>query len=194
MSYAKKFLKANGESCTIVRTPAVSSYVSMKHATRAARDFGMKEGFFEGLMDSDSNLLSGDVFTAGPNSFLVFSVRADPQSQETEWFGAKVNTSLGHKRKSGATDASFNITYTWANADASYPTIAAFMEIVTYRMRQFEAGLLDSTLYIAMVQKARGAKIGDRMVHNDKNLEVVSIDDAALPGIVRLQLARDTRQ
>lgn len=190
MSYAAKYLKAHGQLCTIERTPAIQSYISMKRSTRAVRDLGSREGYWEGLILADSNLESGEVFSVGNDKFIVQTVTPYAASGELVWFAAKANAFLTHQRYVEVVDSNGNITQTWETLAENIP---AFGEVVTYELRQRDPGLLDSTRYIFQIQKNLGVELLDRFVHLGENYQVNSIDDIALAGIARIQLGSDVR-
>jgi hypothetical protein len=189
MSYAEKFLKANGRSCTIKRTPVVTSKVSIKRSTKSSRDLGSREAYWEGLILLDASLSSGEVMTIDSDDYLVQSANFDPASSATAFFAAKSNATLTHARISEvAVDG--NLVQAWNVVNVS---VTAYGEIVTYRLRQEDPGLLDQTRYIFQVPKAISAVELDRIIYNGDNYEIVSIDDVALQGIDRIQLGVDLR-
>ncbi len=192
MSYAGKFLKAKGQACTIKRTPVVTSKVSIKRSTRSSRDLGSREAYWEGLILADALLQSGEVVTIYSEKYLVQSANYDHGSNEYAFFAAKSNALLTHKRESESETLDEN-----NNPIKSWPTIntdvVAYGEIVTYRLRQEDPGLLDSTKYVFQVSKSIGAKILDRVIHNGENLKVSSVDNVGLPGVDRIQTEIDLR-
>jgi hypothetical protein len=190
MSYAGKFLNANGQDCTINRTPAATSKVSIKRSTRSSRDLGSREAYWEGLILADALLQSGEVLTIDADNYLVQSVNYDPASVEHAFFAAKSNALLQHKRETETLDEYNNPIKIWSTINAD---VVAYGEIVTYSLRQFDPGLLEQTRYIFQVPKSIGTLELDRIVYNDNNYQVVSIDDVALKGVYRLQLAVDLR-
>jgi hypothetical protein len=189
VSRGEKFLKAKGLDCTIKRTPIVTSKVSIKRSTRASRDLGVREGYWEGLILLDASLASGEVMTIGTDDYLVQSTNFDPASSATAFFAAKSNATLQHMRISEYAVGG-NVVQAWVSMNAN---VKAFGEIVTYRLRQEDPGLLDQTRYIFQVPKSISAMELDRIVYNGDNYKVVSIDDVALKGIDRLQLGFDER-
>ncbi len=193
MSYAEKYLKAHGQTCSISRTPPATSKVSIKRSTRASRDLGIREAYWEGLILADALLQSGEVLTIGADKYLVQSVNMDYASTEHAFFAAKCNAVLQHKRETVILDENNNPVKDWADVDPAKPNIDAYGEIVTYQLRQYDPGLLEQTRYIFQVPKSIGVKALDRIVYNGINYQVVSIDDAALKGVVRIQLAVDLR-
>lgn len=190
MAYAENFLKAHGQSCSIKRTPIVVSRVSIKRSTKSSRDLGAREGYWEGLILLDASLASGEVMTIGLDDYLVQSVNFDPASSACAFFAAKSNATLVHKRQVETVDVNNNPVISWVAMNAS---VAAYGEIVTYRLRQEDPGLLDSTRYIFQVPKSISAVELDRIVYNGDNYQIDSIDDVALKGIDRLQLGTDVR-
>lgn len=190
MSYAGKNLKARGQTCTIKRTPAATSKVSIKRSTRSSRDLGSREAYWEGLILADALLQSGEILTIDGENYLVQSVNADPMSTEHALFAAKCNAVLQHKRETETLDENNNPIKIWPIINAD---VDAYGEIVTYQLRQFDPGLLEQTRYIFQVPKSIGVLELDRIVYNGSNYQVVSIDDVALKGIDRIQLAVDLR-
>ena len=194
MSYASKFLNAKGQSCTINRTTSASSKVSIKRSTKAARDLGIREGYWEGLILADAALQSGEVLSItddrGTEKYLVQSVNTDYASTEHAFFAAKCNAVLKHKRYTQTVDEGGNLVEGWQVLNAA---VDAYGEIVTYRLRQEDPGLLDSTKYVFQVPKSIAAELLDRIVRDGKNYEVVSVDDIGMSGVARLQVAVDVR-
>ncbi len=197
MSYAGKFLKARGQTCTINRTPAATSKVSIKRSTRASRDLGVREGYWEGLILADALLQSGEVISIntdrGTEKYLTQSVNTDYASTEHAFFAAKANAVLQHKRETETLDENNNPVKTWADVNPVAPNINAYGEIVTYSLRQFDPGLLEQTRYIFQVPKSINVKELDRIVYNGDPYQAVSIDDIGMSGVDRVQAAVDSR-
>lgn len=190
MSYAEKYLKAHGQDCTIKRTPAVTSKVSIKRSTKSSRDLGSREAYWEGLILADSLLQSGEVLTVRSENYLVQSTNYDHASGEHSLFAAKSNATLIHKRETETLDENNNPIKVWSTIN---PDVPSYLEVVTYSLRQFDPGLLEQTRYVAQVPKSIGAIILDRFVLEDGNYQVVSINNAGLQGVSILQLAVDLR-
>lgn len=190
MSYAEKFLVSRGQHCIIDRDDPVNTKVSIKRSTRASRDLGIREGYWEGLVLSDSNLQSGELITIRDNKYLVQSVNFDPASNESAFFAAKCNAVIQHKRYVEDVDGNNNIIKEWPTINADVP---CYGEIVTYRLRQEDPGLLDSTKYTFQVPKSLGVTLLDRFVFEGKNYQVASIDDIGMAGVARCQVSDDTR-
>lgn len=190
MSYAERFLKAHGQDAVIQRVVPVNTKVSIKRSTKSSRDLGSREAYWEGLVLANAGLQSGEVLTIGTDNYIVQSVNFDPASGEYAFFAAKANATLTHKRLVETADINNNFIRTWQTLNAN---VVAYGEIVTYQLRQFDPGLLPGTRYIFQVPKNIGVIELDRMVYNGDNYQVDSIDDVALKGIVRLQLAVDLR-
>ncbi len=193
MSYAEKYLKAHGQTCSINRTPPATSKVSIKRSTRASRDVGMREAYWEGLILTDALLQSGEVLTIGTDKYLVQSVNTDYASTEHAFFSAKCNAILQHKRETETLDANNNPVKKWEDVNEDVPNVDAYGEIVTYQLRQFDPGLLEQTRYIFQVPKSIGVLELDRIVYNGDNYQVVSIDDIGMRGVDRVQLGADLR-
>lgn len=190
MSYAAKFVKAKGQDCTIVRPVPFNTKASIKRSTRSSRDLGVREGYWEGLTLADANLQSGEVLIIGTDNYLVQSVNLDYASRECAFFAAKCNATLQHERYAENVDEYGNIKQGW---DAINDDVPAYGEVVTYRLRQVDPGLLDGTKYIFQVPKVLGVKLLDRIVYDDTNYQVASIDGIGMAGVVRVQLQEDTR-
>lgn len=192
MSYAERFVKAHGQNATIPRDVPVNTKVSIKRSTRASRDVGMREAYWEGLILADAELKSGEVLEIGTDKYLVQSVNSDPASGEHAFFAAKANSVLQHKRpeETGEIDENNNPVVSWETKNDNVP---AYIEVVTYALRQYDPGLLEQTRYLAQVPKSIGAEMLDRFILDGKNLQVVSINDAGLQGISILQLGIDLR-
>jgi hypothetical protein len=189
MSYTTKYLKSRGQDCTILRSPAVTSKVSRKRATKAIRIYGAREAHWEGLILSDSELVSGEVFEANNMTFLVQSVNNDPATNELAWFAVTVNAILGHWRYEEYYDDDLNLIEEWVDKG----DIHAYGEIITAEMRQRDPGLLEGARYIFQCPKSAGIQLLGRIVYEGENYKVESVDPIAMPGISRIQASMDTR-
>lgn len=189
MSYAGKYLKAHGQACSIARTPAATSYISVKRSSKSTSNFAIRESYWEGLILADAVLISGEIVQVGGTNYLVHTASLDVASGETVWFGTITNATLTHQR---ATETSSNghITETWAEANAD---VLAFGQMVNAQMRQSDPGLLDDATYLFQAQNSMGFLVLDRLVHGTKNLKIESVDDIGLSGVVRLQCSIDFR-
>ncbi len=190
MSYAGKFLLSKGQDCIILRDIPIQSKVSMKRSTKSSRDLGSREAYWEGLILSEANLQSGEVFYIGLGYYLVQSVNPDPESREHIFFSAKCNKTLIHKRYEEHSDNDNNVIQEWV---ALHDNVHSYIEIVTYQLRQFDPGLLEQTRYIAQVPKSLGSLLLDRFIFDGNKYQVESIDDSGMEGVSRLQLGIDTR-
>lgn len=193
MSYAEKFLKSRGQDCIIERTIPVNSKVSIKRSTKASRDLGIREGYWEGLILYDAGLKSGDILSIRDIKYLVQTVDYDPASMECALFAAKCNAILKHKRYVEDLDENNNIIQEWQDVNPDFINIPSYGEIITYRLRQEDPGLLDSTKYTFQVPKSLGVVLLDRFVFNDDPYQVDSIDDVGMAGVARIQVSQDTR-
>lgn len=189
-SYAEKFLNAHGQDCTVKRNPIVTSKCSIKRSTKSTRDLGSRDAYWEGLILLDASLSSGDIITIRSDDYLVQSSNFDTASSATAFFAAKSNTILHHSRISEIVDTNNNICISW---DAVNVSVTAYVEVATYELKQEIPGLLDQTRYIAQVPKSISAIALDRIVMDDNNYQVESIDSVGLKGVVRLQLGTDVR-
>ena len=194
MSYASKFLNAKGQSCTINRTTPANSKVSIRRSTKASRDLGIREGYWEGLILADAMLQSGEVLSItddrGTTKYLVQSVNTDFSSTEHASLPPSVTLCLRIAVHTQTVDEDGNLVEGWQVLNAA---VDAYGEIVTYRLRQEDPGLLDSTKYVFQVPKSISAQLLDRIVYNGNNYQVVSIDDVALEGLCRIQVQADVR-
>lgn len=190
MSYAGKFLKSRGQDCIIERTIPVNSKVSIRRSTKASRDLGIREGYWEGLILAYSNLKSGEIITIRDNKYIIQSTNYDPSSMQIAFFSAKCNAIIQHKRHVEDADENSNLIQEWKTINGN---VACYGEIITSRMREVETGLEDNAIYIFQVPKNLGIIMLDRFVYSEKNYEVVSIDDIGLEGVARVQLGMDNR-
>jgi len=186
---AGRFLIAHGQECT-VGSPAVSSHVSMKRSSKNSTNPGTRDAMWEGLILGTSGLVSGDVMTVGVDRYLVQSVTSDSASGELAWFGAKTNIELHHYRYGEDVDANNNIVQAWSPLAVS---VAAFGQIVTAELRQFDPGLLDSSKYVFWVPSSLGLQELDRLVMGSSNYQVDAVDDVMLGGVDRVQAGSDVR-
>ena len=145
---------------------------------------------WEGLILAASGLQSGEILAVDANRYLVQSAIADPVSGEIAWSGAKTNTELTHQRYVETVDEGGNLVQSWSNINVS---VAAFGQIVTAELRQYDPGLLDSCKYTFQVASGIAALELDRLVMGGKNYQVEAIDPIMLPGVIRIQAGSDNR-
>lgn len=193
MTYAEKFLNSHGQTITIQRNPTVTTKASLKRSTKAVRDPGIRDSSWEGLVLPDSNLVSGEIFSVGTDKYLVQSANLDVASGAIAFFAAKVNSTLTPLRRTEELDDEYNLVVTWKWTPAS-TTIDAFGQVVTYALRQYDPGLLESSRYIFYLPSSYGVQVLDRLVLNGENLMVNAIDPLMLEGVVRVQAGTDTRE
>ena len=192
LSYASKYLEAHGQDATINRSPSATTKVSMKRSTKATRDPGVRDAAWEGLAGAESTLAGGEIMTVGLDKYLVQSVNADVASGELSFFAVKTNAVLTPQRITASMDADNNIVETWSWNPSG--TIAdAFGQVITYSLRQYDPGLLESSRYIFYLPADIGLQVMDRVVLASENLMVNAIDPLMLEGIVRIQAGSDTR-
>ena len=193
MTYAGKFLNAHGQIATIQRTPTVTTQMSLKRSTKAVRDPGIRDSSWEGLALADSALTGGEIFSVGTDKYLVQSANLDVASGAIAFFAVKVNSTLTPLRREEELDKENNlvITWKWTPKDT---TIDAFGQVVTYALRQYDPGLLESSRYIFYLPSSYGVEVLDRLVLNGENLMVNAIDPLMLEGVVRVQAGTDTRE
>lgn len=193
MTYAEKFLNSHGQTITIQRNPTVTTKASLKRSTKAVHDPGIRDSSWEGLVLPDSNLVSGEIFSVGTDKYLVQSANLDVASGAIAFFAAKVNSTLTPLRRTEELDDEYNLVVTWKWTPAS-TTIDAFGQVVTYALRQYDPGLLESSRYIFYLPSSYGVQVLDRLVLNGENLMVNAIDPLILEGVVRVQAGTDTRE
>lgn len=193
MTYAEKFLNSHGQTITIQRNPTVTTKASLKRSTRAVRDPGIRDSSWEGLALPDSNLVSGEIFSVGTDKYLVQSANLDVASGAIAFFAVKANSTLTPLRRTEELDDEYNLVVTWKWTPAS-TTIDAFGQVVTYALRQYDPGLLESSRYIFYLPSSYGVQVLDRLVLNGENLMVNAIDPLILEGVVRVQAGTDTRE
>lgn len=190
MSYAGNFIKARGQECTIIRDPSVTSYVSLKRSSKSISDLTEREAYFEGLILSDSNIESGELFQIGDNKYLVQTVYSDPASSELVLFAVKTNVVIDHKTLTKSADENYDITEKWSTVNSN---VDAFGLVINDDLRQEEPGLVQGSTYIFQVPKSLGIAVMDRIVLNGSNYKVISVDNIGLDGVSRIQSSVDTR-
>ena len=197
MSYSGNFLKANGQDCIIERTVPVTSKVSIRRSTKASRDLGIRAGYWEGLILAETKLSSGEILyikdEITETRYIVQHTNYDPQSKEIAFFSAICNATIQHKRLVKDVDENFNPIQEWQDVNPYKPNMYCYGEIINSRMRQEMPGLLEGTIYLLQVPKSLGVKELDRIRYNEKDCQVVSIDDIGLDGVWQIQLAKDLR-
>ena len=189
-SYAGRFIISRGQECTLGTSPLVSSHVSMKRSSKSVINPGIRESMWEGLILGTSSLVSGELLNVGVDRYLVMSVTSDASSGELAWYGAKTNVELHHYRYVESTDASNNIVQAWSPLAVS---VAAYGQIVTTELRQFDPGLLDSSKYVFWIPSSLGLQELDRLVMGENNYQVDAVDDVMLDGVDRVQAGSDVR-
>ncbi|HHY99883.1 MAG TPA: hypothetical protein GYA03_02190 [Tissierellia bacterium] len=190
MSYAKKFLNSKGMDCTIQRPTPFQTKVSIKRSTNSVYNVGVREAFFEGLIPIESNLISGEIVSIKNDNYIVQTVNYDLASKELEFYCAKCNVIVQHKRYTETIDENLNVVMAWETINADIP---AYGEVITYRMIQQDPGLLEGTKYTLQVPKSLGVELLDRFVFNGEKYQVTSIDSLGLVGVIRCQLKIDLR-
>jgi len=189
MNYTSNFIKKCGQPCTILRTPAVNSYISMTMATRGYSD--NRELYREGLILADSNLKGGEVFTVLDESFLTRSVSFDPQSGELAFFASKVNAILTHKRYMETTDQWGNVSQKWVPITEM---VYATSRVVTAALLEKDPGLLPNTKWTFTIPTTVALQKLDRLeFSNGTKCQVEDIDPLRLPGLLYVQCSDDLR-
>lgn len=190
MSYAKKFLNSRGMDCTIQRPTPFYTKVSIKRSTNSVYNVGVREAFFEGLIPLESNLISGEIVSIKNDNYIVQTVNYDLASKELEFYCAKCNVIVQHKRYTETIDENLNVVMAWETINADIPS---YGEVITYRMIQQDPGLLEGTKYTLQVPKSLGVELLDRFIFNGEKYQVASIDSLGLVGTIRVQLQADLR-
>jgi hypothetical protein len=193
MTYSSKFLQSKGQIATIQRTPTVTTKASLKRSTKAVRDPGIRDSSWEGLVLPDSNLAGGEIFYIDTDKYLVQSANFDVASGAITFFAVKVNAVVTPLRRTEDLDEDYNMTVEWKWTPTA-TTIDAFGQVVTYALRQYDPGLLESSRYIFYLPSSYGVQVLDRLVLNGENLMVNAIDPLMLEGVVRVQAGTDTRE
>lgn len=194
MSYAKKFVKSEGETAVIERIPLVSTKVSIKRSTRSSRDLAVREAYWEGILPIEDNLQSGEYITIRGDKCLVQNTNFDKESFETAFFVTKCNCIVHHQREfETGIDEWNNIIREWRDVNPEFTDIPSYCTIITYRMRQEDPGLLDSTKYVFQLPKQLDVQLLDRITYNNEKLRVDSIDDVGLSGVISIQVTSDLR-
>ena len=191
MVYAKKYLKSIGIPATIIREEEVATKVSIVRATSTISDVSAREAYWEGMSLREDNIISGEYLMAYKSIFLVQTVQEDFTSMQDSLFLVKCNTKLDIERFTEALDEEMNIIKDWIEIDKN---IHSYINIVTAKARQEDPGLLENTRYVAQIPVKSGIELQDRVIHKNKNYEVVSIDDIGMQGVIRVQLSIDLRE
>jgi hypothetical protein len=189
MSYTSNFIKKCGQLCTILRTPAVNSYVSITLATKGYSD--NRDLYREGLILADSNLTGGEVFTVREESFLTRSVSFDSQSGELAFFASKVNAILSHKRYVETTDEWGNVVKEWVTITE---IVHSTSRVVTAALLEKDPGLLPNTKWTFAIPATVALQKLDRLEFtNGTKCQVEDIDPLRLPGLLYVQCSDDLR-
>ena len=122
MTYVNKFLKSKGMDCTIQRPIPFQTKVSIKRSTNSVYNVGVREAFFEGLIPLESNLLSGEVLSIKNDNYIAQTVNYDLASKELEFYCAKCNVIVQHKRYTETIDENLNVVMTWETINADIPS------------------------------------------------------------------------
>jgi len=167
--------------------------MSLKRSTKAVRDPGIRDSSWEGLALADSVLTGGEIFSVGTDKYLVQSANLDVASGAIAFFAVKVNSTLTPLRREEELDKENNLVITWKWTPKG-TTIDAFGQVVTYALRQYDPGLLESSRYIFYLPSSYGVQVLDRLVLDGENFMVNAIDPLMLEGVVRVQAGTDTRE
>lgn len=187
--FAEEFLKAEGTDCTILRTPPVSSKVSMRVGTKSIYD-NHRDALREGIILGESNLQGGEIFQVYDEKFLARSVTPEFSTGQTVFFASKINAEVAHSRATKTDAGSGNNVLSWS---VIHEKILASAQISTAALRQYEPGLLQTTTIIFFIPVTSNIQKRDRFTLDGVNYQVDSPDDIKLPGIIRVQCSNDTR-
>lgn len=191
MDYAERFLKRKGEVATITsRTPVTTSKAIVSPSARSGWRIGDRDAYWDGLILAGAALASGEVVAVGGKTLLILSIDTDPVSGQTKFTSARKNADLTWIRQSTSVDENFNVIITWPTISANIPS---FGQIVNAYLVQQDPGLLPTTKYLFYVPDAYAMQQMDRVVYNEKNCQVDSVDDVLLAGISRIQCSDDQR-
>lgn len=199
MDYAERFLKRKGQIATLLSRPSVvipgvTTYpVSRAMVSPSAKSgwrIGDRDAFWDGLILSDSALTPGEVVAVDGKTLLILSTDTDPISGQTKFTSARKNADLTWSRQSASVDADNNVIITWPTISADIPS---FGQIVNAYLVQQDPGLLPTTKYLFYVPDTYVMQQMDRVVYNEKNCQVDSVDDVLLAGISRIQCSDDQR-
>lgn len=191
MDYADRFLKRKGEVATITsRTPVTTSKAMVSPSAKSGWRIGDRDAYWDGLILSDAALASGEVVAVGGKTLLILSIDTDPVSGQTKFTSARKNADLTWIRQSTSVDENFNVIITWPTISAGIPS---FGQIVNAYLVQQDPGLLPTTKYLFYVPDTYAMQQMDRVVYNEKNCQVDSVDDVLLAGISRIQCSDDQR-
>ncbi len=152
------------------------------------------------------SISSGETFTEGSDTYLVFSQRA--RGDAYFFSGRKTNCEVSILERTETTDDEGVVTVSWPPTTTDEPVCG---EIVTSALRQTEPGLLDTTVRLYYIPSSVEVALLSRLVHEmtqkwavdmgaiydpiylGARYKVDSIDDLILTGVKRLQCSNDER-
>ncbi|MDR0269637.1 hypothetical protein [Paenibacillus sp.] len=171
--------------------------VILSRDTRATAIIG-KEYLYNGVFAPTSPVKAGDMVET-EESFLVQTMR--PTTERDKYCSLiKTNVTVEIQRYGQKYDRNDNPI-----GDPSFIAIQSdvkgFTQYVTARLRQAEAGLLPTTVYILQLQTSVDVKdpqdvaltSPDRIVMNGKPYQVDAVDRVKYPNLLHLQLSEDAR-
>jgi hypothetical protein len=191
MGYAGRFLLRYGLDITINRTVPVYTKAVIKRSTKATYSTTARESLFEGLIESNVNLKSGEIISHSGNSYLVQTVQVE-RSGESEIYLAKANVITTLWRESETLDADFNKVKAWGQVTGAI-NIPGYCEIIARLQRQQNAGFIDNTIYVLQIPNTIQVKKMDRVTFDGEKYKVESIDPSGMEGVYKIQLSADTR-
>lgn len=171
--------------------------VILSRDTRATTVIG-KEYLYNGVFAPTSPVKAGDIVDT-EDSFLVQTMR--PTTEQDKYCSLiKTNVSVEIQRYGQKYDRKDN-PIGGPSFNAVQLNVKGFAQYVTASLRQHEAGLLPTTVYILQLQTSVDVKdpqdqaliSPDRIVMNGKPYQVDAVDRRKYPNLLHLQLSEDTR-
>lgn len=134
----------------------------------------------------DTKFAEGDLITNTSTLEKFFVVSQESSVEATVGQLKKINASISHYSVSG-------------NATVGYKgslvgTYDSFQRVVTANLRQYDAGLLDTTVRKFILQNAISVSLNDSIVFDGKFYVVSAIDDGKYVGLLDVQVADDKRK
>ncbi|MEC0241984.1 hypothetical protein P4H66_19460 [Paenibacillus dokdonensis] len=174
-----------------------SDIVILSRETRATTIIG-KEYLYNGVFAPTSPVKVGDLVETD-ESFLVQTMRSTTEKDKYCSL-IKTNVLIDIQRYAQRYDSNDNPI----GAPSFNPVqinVKGYAQYVTARLRQDEAGLLPTTVYILQLQTTAGVKdpqdeslvSPDRIVMGGKPYQVDAVDRVKYPNLYHLQLSEDVR-
>jgi hypothetical protein len=134
----------------------------------------------------DTKFSEGDLLTNLSTLEKFFVVSQESSVEATIGQLKKVNASISLYSVSG--NATLGYKGTMVN------TYDSFQRVVTANMRQYDAGLLDTTVRKFILQNTISVSLNDRIVFDGKFYTVSAVDDGKYIGLIDVQVADDKRK